>query len=148
MDVFFADDSVQLSRRGGAGYVMSFGGVLVKESELRPLSAHMDAIADHYGIPAGEEIKWSPPRGSHIHTNLHSPEREHCYRDILHSATEHDVKAIVICIHFPDRTNCAWAMDDCVMYLFERLCMQLNGRESSGIIVCDQPGGGRSEVSG
>ena len=38
MDVFFADDSVQVSGRGGAGYVMSFGGVWVMESELRPLT--------------------------------------------------------------------------------------------------------------
>ena len=146
MEIFFADDSLQDSRRSGASHVVSFGGVLIKEAELKPLSAQMDTIAAKYGIPAGEEIKWSPARGSYIHTSLGGKDRENCYREMLDSAAGRGVQALVVCIHVPDKKkDYSWATGDCITYLFERLCMQLKRNGSNGIIVSDEPGGGRAE---
>jgi hypothetical protein len=61
MEVFFADDSTQREcRREGMGPVVGVGGILVEESALQPLAAALDEIAVRFGVPKGEELKWSP----------------------------------------------------------------------------------------
>jgi hypothetical protein len=52
------------------GKVIGVGGILVEEGALRSLSDAVDAIAHAFGVPRGEELKWSP-RGSWIRGNLH-----------------------------------------------------------------------------
>lgn len=146
MEVFFADDSTQKSRREGVGSVIGVGGVLLEENAVRPLAAAVDQIAREFGVPEGDELKWSPKKGSWIHTNLHSEAREECYRRVLNTAAEHNAKAIAVCWSLGHGSKNPYdAFDTCIKYLFERLSVNLAKRQATGIIVTDRPGGGKDQ---
>jgi hypothetical protein len=128
------------------GPVVSVGGVLIEEAQLRPLSAAMDAIARKFGVPENEEFKWSPKKGSWIYDYLHEGSREDCYREILEAAAAHNAKAAVVCwntARTAEKDQAAF--ERCVDYLFERISMNLEDRGSSAIIVADKPGGGKDQ---
>jgi hypothetical protein len=128
------------------GPVVSVGGVLIEEEQLRPLSAAMDAIASEFGVPENDEFKWSPKRGSWIYDHLHEETRESCYRQILEAAASHNAKAAVVCwdtARTSEKDQAAF--ERCVDYLFERISMNLEDRGSSAIIVADKPGGGKDQ---
>jgi hypothetical protein len=147
MEIFFADDSVQRScARRSMGPVISVGGVLIEEAQLRSLSAEIDAIGNRFGVPEKEEFKWSPKRGSWIYENLHEGDREDCYRQILKAAAAHNARAVVVCwdtARTAEKDQAAF--ERCVDYLFERVSMNLEDRGSSAIIVADKPGGGKDQ---
>lgn len=146
MEVFFADDSTQKSVRKGMGTVVALGGVFVDESNLRPLTARLDEIANAAGIPEGEEMKWSPRKGTWIHEKLHGDARTDCYRKVLEAAVEHEARAIVICWDTGRTTlKGAKAFDKCVDYLFERMTVHLEKRNANAILVADRPGGGKDQ---
>jgi Protein of unknown function (DUF3800) len=146
MEVFFADDSTQNGARKGMGRVIGLGGILVEEGALRTLSEAVDAIALEFRIPAGEELKWSPRPGSWIHGNLHGERRTQCYAQVLQAASAHNVRAIVACwdtgrTSFKGRD----AFRENVKYLFERVTMHLEERDSHAIFIADRPGGGKDQ---
>jgi hypothetical protein len=144
VDIFFADDSIQKDcKRERMGPLIGVGGVLIEEGEIRPLADAIDMIAAAFGIPKGEEFKWSPKRGSWIRDNLRD-NRTECYREVLEAAYAHRAKAIVIC-NDTARTNdgTGEAFQRCLDYLFERLSMNLEDREAHALMVADRPGGGK-----
>ena len=146
MEVFFADDSTQNGARKGMGKVIGVGGILVEERVLRGLSHSVDEIASKFGIPRGEELKWSPRRGSWIYENLHGEHRAQCYTQVLQAASAHNVRAIVACWD----TGRTWrkgkeAFRENVKYLFERVTMHLEERDSHAIFIADRPGGGKDQ---
>jgi hypothetical protein len=144
MEIFFADDSGQRDcRRTGVGPLISVGGVLIDEMQIRPLAAAIDSVTAKFGIPDTEELKWHPPKGSWIHQNLQDG-RTDCYRRVLEAAQAHAAKAIVVCwdlrrAHLDDHQ----AFEECLDYLIERLNMNLENRDSRAIVVADRPGGGK-----
>jgi hypothetical protein len=146
MEIFFADDSAQRTcRRGGMGPVFGVGGVLIEESAIQPLGKTLDDNAIRFGIPKGEELKWSPAKKSWIRENLQA-ERTNCYQQALEAAANHRAKVIVVCNdtgrtgHDPDQ-----AFQTCLTYLIERLNMNLKNRDSRALIVADRPGGGKTQ---
>lgn len=146
MEIFFADDSTQKGVRKGMGTVVALGGVFVDEGRLRPLTARLDAIAEEAGIPDGEEIKWSPRKGTWIYEKLHGDARTDCYRRVLEAAAEHEARAIVICWDTGRTTlKGSRAFDKCVDYLFERMTVHLEKRNANAILVADRPGGGKDQ---
>ena len=132
MEVFFADDSTQKSRRDKMGLVIGLGGVLIEEQKLRLLAAKIEEIAKTFGMPTEAELKWSPKKNSWIYKNLHGDKRENCYKQILTAAAGHDAKAIVVCWNtgHGNKTN-EDAFETCVDYLFERLSVHLTKRVSN-----------------
>jgi hypothetical protein len=146
MDIFFADDSIHRNcTRGDLGPLASVGGVLINESAIQPLVGDLDAIASKYGLPPGEEFKWSPTRASWIWGNLRE-RRSDCYREALEAAAARGAKAIVICNDM-GRTGDALdaAFERCLDYLFERLSMNLEDRNAHAVMVADRPGGGQRQ---
>jgi hypothetical protein len=146
MEVFFADDSTQKGARKGMGNVIGLGGILVGEGSLRALSDAVDGVANEFGIPRGEELKWSPRKGSWIYENLHDGDRRECYARVLQAASAHGVCAIVMCWD----TGRTWlqgkdAFKRCVKYLFERMTMHLEEKNSHAILIADRPGGGKGQ---
>lgn len=146
MEVFFLDDSAQKGAREGMGTVVAAGGVLIDERALRPLSIKIDAIAESFGVPPQEELKWSPKKGSWLHGNLHGDARTECYRQVLAAAAESDARAIVVCWD-TNRTSLkgADAFAKCVKYVFERMTVHLTKRNAHAIVVADRPGGGKDQ---
>jgi len=146
MKLFFADDSTQKSVRKGMGKLIAFGGVIIDEGHLRPLSAGIDAVAESFGVPEGEELKWSPKKKSWIYSNLIGEERQNCYSAILETALEYETKAIVI-VWDTERTTLKGndAFEKCVSFLYERLSVHLEKTDSLGLIIADKPGGSHKE---
>jgi hypothetical protein len=146
MEVFFADDSTQNGGRKGMDKVIGLGGILVEERALRGLSDRVDAIVNNFGVPRGEELKWSPRKGSWIHGNLHGERRTECYAQVLQAASAHNVRAIVTCWD-TGRTSLKdkEAFRENVKYLFERVSMYLQERDSHAIFIADRPGGGKDQ---
>jgi hypothetical protein len=67
MRVAFLDDSEQdRPPRTGLGHLLAFAAAIFPEASLAPFAEDVSEIADDLGIPAGEKIKWNPPRGSFL----------------------------------------------------------------------------------
>lgn len=146
MDIFFADDSIQRGAREGMDRVIALGGVCVPEAELRPLEVAIGQLGAEFGLPEGEELKWSPNRRTWVHENLRDQRRHDCYERILRAAQEHQTRAIVVCFDLARVTMTEeGAKQLCLKYLFERIHNDLNNRGARGIVVADRPGGGRGE---
>lgn len=146
MDVFFADDSIQKSRREKMEKVIGLGGVLVPEGALRPLAAAVDTITASFGLPKDVELKWSPKKNTWIYDNLHDDKRTDCYGQVLGAALAHEAKAVVVCWdtgHGNKKPDDAF--ETCVDYLFERISVNLAKRGASAIIIADRPGGGKDQ---
>lgn len=144
MEIFFADDSAHKAARSGMGKIISFGGVFVSPEKLMPLESSINEIClNRFGIPEGEEVKWSPKKKSWIYENLHGDDRTECYRQILQAAIDNDVKSLVICW---DEGRTTLKGDDAFSrvldFAFERISVFLSKKETIGLIVADRPGGG------
>ncbi len=147
MQFFFGDDSAQQGARAGMGKVVAFGGILTASDQLRPLSSKIDEIAEKYGIPDKEEIKWSPKKGSWIHGNLQGEDRANCYKEILCAAQEADCKAVVAACDFRMRNlKPEWGFERCVTYALERISTHLAKASDQAVIIADRPSGGHKEA--
>jgi hypothetical protein len=147
MQIFFADDSAQTSARRGMGKLVAFGGVLVPSDRLKSLGNGIDQICLAHGIPPGEEIKWSPRKGSWIYQNLQGDQRLTCYSAILQTAVEHGCKAIVAACDYELRNlKPEWGFERCVQYALERVSTHLAASTEEALIVADRPSGGHKEA--
>lgn len=146
MEFFFADDSTQKSVREGMGKIIGFGGVFVNEDALSGLENEINGICESYEIPVGDEVKWSPKKGTWIYENLHGNARTECYSKILKATKDTGCRALVVAWD-TGRTTLQGdrAFNKVLDYAFERIAMHLSKRESLGVIVADRPGGGSKE---
>lgn len=147
MQFFFADDSAQKGARSGMGKIVAFGGVLIAGDQLRTLSQRIDEIAASFGIPAADEIKWSPKKGSWIHSNLQGDRRARCYKEILSAAQAAGCKAVVTTCDFEMRNiKPEWGFERCVTYTLERVSTYLSKSSQQAVIIADRPSGGHKEA--
>jgi hypothetical protein len=143
MDVFFADDSTQKSARWGMGKLVGFGGCFVEEAQLRALGEALDAVAKKFGLPRGEELKWSPHRNQWIYSNLVGEQRHACFAELLGLGRAHGVTAIVA-VADPERLRVGpkEAFRQILEFVWERIEMRLERADRRGLIVADRSGGG------
>lgn len=147
MHFFFADDSASKSSRKGMGKIVAFGGVLLEASNLKPLSKSIDEIAARYGLPPGEEIKWSPRKGSWVYENLKDEARLACYSEILSAAAENKCRAVVVACDYEMRNlKPEWGFERCVTYALERVSTHVTNLKSEAVIIADRPSGGHKEA--
>jgi hypothetical protein len=98
MRVAFLDYSEQVSPpRAGLGHLLAFATAIFPEESLAPFARDLSDIVVGRGIPAGEEIKWNPPRGSflkgadgHLVKTLR--------RQMLEAALDHQVRTVTVII--------------------------------------------------
>lgn len=129
------------------GKLVAFGGVLVPADALKSLSNGIEAVAKAHGLPEGEEIKWSPNKGSWVYENLVADARVSCYRAILTCALEHNCKAIVaVCDPELRGIKPEWGFERVVTYALERISTHLSDSKEEAVIVADRPGGGHKEA--
>lgn len=149
MELFFADDSTQKGVREGMGTLVAFGGALFPEEAVRPFATSVNAVAESFGVPPGDEIKWSPKKGSWIYENLKGNARSECYSQILRVAQSLGVQALVV-VWDTGRTTLQSerAFEKCLDFAFERLSVNLSKRKEQAIIVADRPGGGKRQEEG
>jgi hypothetical protein len=148
MDAFFADDSLQGSpSRPGMGQLLATGGLYVPGEEVRHLEDLVDATCDKYGVPKGEEFKWSPRRDSWLSSNLKGRDRTVFFEEILARCVEVGTEAVAVIIDKDSST--ATRSKTAAEYATELLIRQVDRialrRSATAIIVVDRPGGGRAE---
>ena len=148
MDAFFADDSLQRSpSRSGMGCLLATGGLYVPGDEVRHLEDLVDATCDKYGVPKGEEFKWSPRRDSWMHSALKGDSRSVFFAEILSHCPKVGAEACVVILDKDSST--AAGTKDTAEYATELLIRQIDRiavrRSATTIIVVDRPGGGRAE---
>ncbi|MFY1659353.1 hypothetical protein [Micromonospora sp. WMMD1274] len=67
MKLVFIDDSSQREpAREGLGTLVALGAVIVPESQVIGFASDLAAIKARLGVPAEEEVKWNPDKGSYL----------------------------------------------------------------------------------
>lgn len=146
MEFFFADDTTQKSSPKKMGNTLGFGGIFVPEKSLSNLEEKINAICKSFKIPDGEEIKWSPNKGSWIHKNLQGQERVNCYSEVLQTTVKEGCRALVVILDTSKTTlKGEAAFDEVIKYAIERIERHLKTNKSLGVIVADRPGGGQKQ---
>lgn len=146
MYVLFIDDSGQKGTRSGMGHLISVGGIVLNEDQLRPLQDNLSVITAKYGIPEDCELKWSPPRSNWIHNNLAFPKRQDCYREVL-EATKACGASVIVVVFDTGRTSLQKekATLKALEFFIDRARMYLEDKQALGIIVADQVAGGKKQ---
>lgn len=139
MYFFFADDSSHEGKREGMGKLVAFGGILIHYERLKSHCEAIEQILIDAGVPPGTELKWSPPRDNWIRNNLQGDTRTALYTDVLKCTSQHDGKAVVVVLD-TGRTseNESEAFDKCVDFVFERVSMHLEKKNSHCVIIADR----------
>lgn len=148
MRLVFIDDSQQQNPpRAGLGHLLAIGAVIVEEHQVAGYSADLAAIRAEFGIPADEEIKWAPDKGSTLR-QADWDIRKAIRRRMLEAAGQRRVKTIVVILDYSVRysgLSQAEAGGVILKWLYERISMHLGDFEDIGIIIADKPGGGAAD---
>ncbi|MEZ0094098.1 DUF3800 domain-containing protein [Streptacidiphilus sp. EB129] len=148
MRLIFIDDSGQRDcPRAGIGDLISLGCVSVPEQSVLPFAEDLREIKKDLGIPAGEEIKWKPPKGSflaaaggEVVTSLR--------RRMLQAAIDRDIRSMVVILDH-SKAYTASSKEEAgrtiLKWLYERISMHLGDYDEIGIAFADKPGGGVAE---
>lgn len=148
MRVAFLDDSEQASPpRAGLGHLLAFAAAIFPEEGLAPFAEDLSSIAAGLGIPAGEEIKWNPPRGSFL-KSADGQLVKALRRQMLEAALDHHVRTVTVIIDHGARyqgRSKAEVGKVILEWLYERVSMHLDDHNASGIMIADKPGGGARE---
>lgn len=142
----FVDDSATNDPpREGLGELVALGAVLVPEDQVKAYGERLSAIRSRCGLPPDEEFKWKPARDSALYA-LDGERRFAVRKAMLVGAAELGVRSTVVVW---DRGHLGWEKERILpeirKYLYERIemCLQANGQ--TGVVIADEPGGGRSE---
>lgn len=145
MRLVFIDDSEQSDPpRRGLGPLVALGAVIVEDGQMAPYSEKLRAIRTRLGVPDGEELKWKPPKGSHLSTAGGEVTAD-LRRSMLEAAQECGIRsAVVVLDHGAAYTSMSTAEAGLkvLAWLYERIEMCLNDSEDLGVVIADQPGGG------
>jgi len=148
MRVAFLDDSEQTSpRRAGIGDLLAFAAAIFPEHSLTPFAKDLSGIVAERGIPAGEEIKWHPPKGSFLR-QADGQLVKTLRRRMLEAALDHQVCTITVIIDHDARYQ-SYTKPELgkiiLKWLYERVSMHLGDHDDIGIMIADKPGGGARE---
>jgi hypothetical protein len=143
----FLDDSVQREPipRRGMGELVAVGAVVVPEGSVKPYADDLASIKAEIGVPADEEIKWKPKKGTFLGSASGADVQE-LRRRLLQAALDREIRSAVV---IWDRGRVPWERDrvapTILGYLYERVEMHLNDHQALGMIIADKPGGGHAE---
>ncbi|MFJ1759128.1 DUF3800 domain-containing protein [Amycolatopsis sp. NPDC088138] len=143
----FIDDSQQQDPpRKGLGHLLAVGAVSFPAEQLAGYASDLQTIREELGIPAEEELKWAPSKGTFLHgkwDTLRSLRAE-----MLEAAARRDVKSMVVILdhsaRYSDYTQ-AEAGAEILKWLYERVSMHLGDVDDFGLVIADKPGGGTAE---
>ncbi len=129
--------------RRGLGELHAYGAAIFPHDALKPYSDSLAELRTHLGVPPATEFKWSPDGGP-----LHKKWNElKTARDwMLRAAAElHVEAAVVVCAPglMPDDWSEQRLKTEMLQYLYERITYGIG--DEQGVIIADQPGGGRSD---
>src|SRR6266487_3355395 len=129
MRVAFLDDSEQANPpRDGLGHLLAFAAAIFPQEGLTPFAENLSALAAELGIPAGEEIKWNPPRGSFL-KGADGQLVKTLRRRMLEAALDHQVRTVTVIIDHDavyKSSSKAQVGKTILKWLYERVSMHLD----------------------
>lgn len=141
----FMDDSARKAKdvpRQGLEDLHAYGAVIFPQDALQPYREQLAQLRKELGIPTGTEFKWAPDGGP-----LHKKWNEiHTARvRMLEGAAALGVRAcVVVCApHLMPGWSESELKSEMLEYLYERVTYAFG--EEKGVVIADQPGGGRSD---
>ena len=127
--------------------LVGVGGIILDETDLRPISSAIEALCLDYGFPPNEPFKWSPGKNLWMRENLIETKRTEFFKSVL--SLLQDAKATAICV-ITERGS-AFATgeartqeQDAVYMLLERFNGSL-GFQELGAAIASRPSGGRRD---
>ena len=148
MKIIFADDSRQANpSRDRVGELVAIGGIIVPSENVRGLERNINGFCAEFDLSSNDSFKWSPGRDLRFHRTVVNSNRREFYRQIITSAQEFHVEAIVVI----EDTNRRPAIEntrpdlDVTKMFIERIEMILGRMGSDGIIIIDRPQGGTGD---
>jgi hypothetical protein len=146
-ELVFADDARQTSpTRPGMGPLVATGGLIIPADTCGWLETQIHQTCADAGFPEGEEFKWSPRRGTWMHSNLTGDRRRVFFDRVLGLARQARANAIVVVEDTNNRPAVADqtpAFDTVIMFI-ERVESLLQAHRSTGLVITDRPGGDRA----
>ena len=148
MHVVFVDDSRQQNpRRRGLGELVALGAVIVPDDRIAEYTHRVALLRSRLGIPEEEEFKWNPAKSSFL-AKASGDQVTDLTRGMLEAAAACKVVTVVA---LWDRTRVDWNKNEIEQQirrpLFERFEYHLKEMHQPGLVICDEPGGGRSELN-
>ena len=133
--VAFVDDSEQTNPpRSGLQYLLAFAAVIFPQEGLTSFANELSDIVNNLGVPAAEEIKWSPPRGSFLRGAGGQLVKE-LRRRMLEAALDHEVRTVTVIIDhgavYRSSTQ-AQVGQTILKWLYERVSMHLGDHDDIG----------------
>lgn len=148
LDLVFIDDATQRKpSRAGMKPVAGLGALHVPGRHARSLETTLGGLCVRYGFPPKEEFKWSPERKQWMHKNLVGPARTRFFIDCLDIAARHECTATVVITDTKSRTatGAKTHQEDVLRLLLERINWLLAAKGTEGVLVADQPTGGKKD---
>lgn len=149
MYLFFVDDAQQQKpTRKGMGPLVATGGFGIHGDAALKLYASITAICKKRGFPPREEFKWSPSQGVWMRDNLIHPDREQFFLEVVAALKEAGAVAIVAIEDTeasPAHNYALTAKEDVTILFLERVNSYLGSLRQDGLVIVDQPGGGRKD---
>lgn len=143
----FMDDAKQQSTRPGMGPLVAAGAICINADYARHAERALKELCQRTGFPDGEEFKWSPRRNSWMHENLVEGYREQFFTNAVQILTECGALGVVVAEDEARRpaNRLLTHEQDVVVLVLERVANRLKELGSTGLVVADRPGGGRSD---
>lgn len=149
MHLAFVDDSKQTKpSREGIGAAVACGGFFLDADDARVAEAALDVLCEQTGFPEGDEFKWSPQKGSWMHSDLIEGNRERFQFGVIDVLRRHGAQAVFVA---EDSTKGRASSDeldpndDVLVMWLERLEGRLVEAEAHALLVADRPGGDTKE---
>ena len=149
MHIVFADDAKQQSpSRPGMSSLVAVGGFCIDADRCQYLEGQLEDVCQSAGFSEGEEFKWSPRRDTWMHGSLLGDARTTFFLQVLNLLGSAGARAAVVVedTRYQTATRNASTHELDATHLFlERVDFALGGMHSTGIVVADRPGGGRTD---
>jgi len=146
--LFFVDDAQQKPTRNGMGPLVATGGFGIPGDAARDLHARISRICIECGFPPREEFKWSPSANHWMRTNLINANRTQFFFQVIAAIKDAGAVAIVAIVDedaSPANSTAGSAKEDATILFLERVNSFLNSVRQDGLVIVDQPGGGRKD---
>jgi hypothetical protein len=145
MFVVFVDDSKTQARRAHLGELVAVGAAFVPEASVASYAQDLQALRQELGIPAEQELKWKPAKGSFLAT-AGGEVATALRRGMLQAAAAREIKTAVVVWDRGHLNQERELIEPQILgYLYERIELFLQERGERGVVIADMPGGGGAD---
>jgi hypothetical protein len=146
MRLAYIDETKQTGKRAGLGSLLGLGSICFEENHVKAFADDFRAVLDRHSIPHDVEMKWSSSsRTDWFRSNGKQDEVNTIRRELLTCAATHGARVHVVVWDTTAAPDCEGVapMDKSRVFLVERIIFMLKDFDDQGMLLFDNPGGGR-----